>query len=61
MTYDSKIRTLEYELKQLEQQISSDTDPKYTQRHDAIISELRTLRKAQWDQDYDRVNLDDDR
>lgn len=61
MTYDSKIRTLEYELKQLEQQISSDTDPKHTQRRDVIISELRTLRKAQWDQDYDRVNLDDDR
>ncbi len=61
MTYDSKIRTLEYELKQLEQQIASDPDPKYTQRRDAIISELRTLRKAQWDQDYDRVNLDDDR
>lgn len=61
MTYDSKIRTLEYELKQLEQQIASDADPKHAHRRNTVLAELRQLRREQWDQDHDRVNLDDDR
>lgn len=61
MTYDSKIRTLEYELKQIEQQIAIDPDTKHTQRRNSILAELRQLRREQWDQEHDRVNLDDDR
>ncbi len=59
MTYTNKIRTLEQELSRLEQ--SSTTDPKNTERRNAIINELRDLRRLQWDLDHERINLDDDR
>lgn len=55
MSYENKIRVLENQLKQLE-----NTEPVDNAKIQQILNELRTLRKAQYDESQ-RVNFDDDR
>jgi hypothetical protein len=57
MSYAHQIRILEAELKQLE---NSD-DKENLKRMADIINQLRRLRREQWEEDHERVNLDDDR
>jgi hypothetical protein len=70
MPYTTRIRTLEESYRLLDDQIfqlektgSADTD-KIKKLQDAkskYLNELRIMRRAQWDHDYERVDLDDDR
>lgn len=55
MSYDNQIRILENQLKQLQNAENKDTE-----KINKVLNELRTLRKAQYD-DSQRVNYDDDR
>ena len=57
MSYDNQIRILENKLKQLEK--SSDNNDLKEMAN--IINQLRRLRRAKWEEDYERVNLDDER
>jgi hypothetical protein len=57
MSYSNQIRILEAKLKQLEQ---SD-DKKDLEKMAQIINDLRRLRKLEWEENYERVNIDDDR
>lgn len=70
MPYTTRIRTLEESYRLLDDQIfqlektgSADTD-KIKKLQDAksrYLNELRIMRRAQWDHDHERVDLDDDR
>ncbi len=55
MSYDNQIRILENQLKQLES-----IEPKNTEKISQILSELRILRRAQYEENQ-RVKFDDDR
>lgn len=55
MNYDNQIRILENQLKQLES-----VEPKNTEKISNMLNELRTLRKAQYEESQ-RVNFDDER
>jgi len=57
MGYSQEIRILETRLKQLE----TGTDKKDLAEMTKIINELRRLRKAEWEEKYERVNMEDDR
>lgn len=57
MGYSQKIRILEEKLRQLE----NGNDKEDLKKMSDIINELRRLRRAQWEEEYERVNLDDDR
>jgi hypothetical protein len=57
MSYSNQIRILEAKLKQLEQS----EDKKDLEKMAQIINDLRRLRKLEWEETYERVNLDDDR
>lgn len=57
MSYTNQIRILETKLKQLEN--SDDKDDLKTMAD--IINQLRRLRRDQWEEEHERVNLDDDR
>lgn len=55
MYYDNQIRILENQLRQLES-----VEPKNTEQISKIVNELRTLRKAQYEESQ-TVSFDDDR
>lgn len=55
MSLDNQIRILENQLRQLEC-----VEPKNTEQISKILNELRTLRKAQYDEGQ-TVSFDDDR
>jgi len=57
MGYSQQIRILEAELKQLEQ----NDDKKNPNRISQIIDQLRRLRKLEWEENYERVIMEDDR
>jgi hypothetical protein len=70
MPYKSRIKTLEESVRLLDNQIfqlqktgSADVSKVKTliETKDKYMSELRTMIRAQWDNDYERVDLDDDR
>jgi hypothetical protein len=57
MSYEHQIRILEAELKKLE----SSNDKEDLEKMSDIINKLRRLRRDQWEEEHERVNLDDDR
>jgi hypothetical protein len=57
MAYTNQIRILENKLKQLEQ----GTDKEDLKKMAEIINQLRVLRKLEWEEKYERVNMEDDR
>ena len=57
MSHENQIRILEAKLKQLEQSDDKDNLPKMAE----IINQLRRLRRAQWEEDHERVHFDDER
>lgn len=68
--YEAKIKTLEESFKQIENKINQlqktenadfDEISKLITIKNRYLIELRDLRKRQWEEDYDRVNFDDDR
>ena len=70
MPYKNRIKTLEEshrlvdnQLFQLEKSGSNDSDKiqKLRETKEKYLSELRVMRRAQWDNDHETVNLDDDR
>jgi len=70
MPYKSRIKTLEESVRLLDNQIfqlqktgSADVSKVKTliETKDKYMSELSTMIRAQWDNDYERVDLDDDR
>ena len=70
MPYTTRIRTLEESYRLLDDQIfqlektgSADTDQikKLQDAKSKYLNELRVMRRAQWDHDHERVDLDDDR
>lgn len=70
MPYKAQIRTLNETLNQLDNQISKmETNPypeeatlvTLKNKRMTVFNELRRLNKLQWDEDHERVNLDDDR
>jgi len=70
MPYKAQIKHLTENLKILDTQISKmETNPfpeeatlvSLKNRRTTIFNELRRLNKLQWDEDHERVNLDDDR
>lgn len=70
MPYTTRIRTLEESYRLLDDQIfqlektgSADTDQikKLQDAKSKYLNELRIMRRAQWDHDHERVDLDDDR
>lgn len=70
MPYTQRIKTLEESYRVLDDQIfqlektsSTDTDKikKLQDTKSKYLNELRVLRRAQWDHDHERVDLDDDR
>jgi len=70
MPYKQRIKTLEESHRLVENQIfqlekSGSTDiekiQKLKETKDKYFNELRTMNRAQWDYDHERVDLDDDR
>jgi hypothetical protein len=70
MPYKNRIKTLEESIRLLDNQIfqlqkagSADINKVKTliETKDKYMSELRTMIRAQWDNDHERVDLDDDR
>lgn len=70
MPYKAQIKHLTENLNVLDTQISKmETNPfpeeatlvSLKNRRNTIFNELRRLNKLQWDEDHERVNLDDDR
>lgn len=70
MNYREQIRTLEQYVQNIEKQITSliesnDSDMMRIQSLEAkksqYLAEVRRLNRLQWDEDYERVNLDEDR
>jgi hypothetical protein len=70
MPYTQRIRTLEESYRLLDNQIfhlektgSTDKDQikKLQDTRSKYLNELRIIRRAQWDHDHERVELDDDR
>jgi hypothetical protein len=70
MPYRQRIKTLEEshrlvenQLFQLEKSGSTDIEKiqKLKEAKDKYFNELRTMNRAQWDHDHERVDLDDDR
>ena len=57
MAYSQQIRILEAKLKQLE----SSNDKEDLEKMADIINQLRRLRRLEWEETYERVQLDDDR
>lgn len=57
MAYTNQIRILENRLKQLEQE----TDKKDLKKMAEIINQLRVLRRLEWEEEHERVNMEDDR
>lgn len=57
VAYTNQIRILENNLKQLEQ----GTDKEDLKKMAEIINQLRVLRKLEWEEKYERVNMEDDR
>jgi len=70
MPYTNRIKTLEEshrlvenQLFQLEKSGSTDSDKiqKLREAKDKYLSELRVMRRAQWDHDHNTVDFGDDR
>jgi hypothetical protein len=70
MPYKQRIKTLEEthrvvenQIFQLEKSASTDVEKLQTLKElkDKYFTELRSLHRAQWDHDHERVDLDDDR
>jgi hypothetical protein len=70
MPYKNRIKTLEESVRLLDNQIfqlqkegSADISKvkKLIETKDKYMSELRTMIRAQWDNDHDTVDVDDDR
>ena len=70
MPYKQRIKTLEESHRLVENQLfqlekSGSTDvvkiQKLKEAKDKYFNELRTMNRAQWDHDHERVDLDDDR
>lgn len=57
MAYSNQIRILENKLKQLE----NSTDKKDSEKMAQIINDLRRLRRLEWEENHERVNIDDER
>ena len=57
MAYTNQIRILENKLKQLEQ----GTDKEDLKKMAEIINQLRVLRRLEWEEEHERVNMEDDR
>ncbi len=57
MAYSNQIRILENKLKQLE----NSTDKKDLEKMAQIINDLRRLRRLEWEENHERVNIDDER
>ena len=57
MSYTNQIRILENKLKQLE----NGTDTKDLKQMAQIINDLRRLRRLEWEENHERVNIDDER
>lgn len=70
MNYREQIRTLEQYVQSIEKQITSliesnDSDMMRIQSLEAkksqYLAEVRRLNRLQWEEDHERVNLDEDR
>lgn len=70
MDYREQIRTLEQYVQNIEKQITSliesnDSDMMRIQSLEAkksqYLAEVRRLNRLQWEEDHERVNLDEDR
>lgn len=67
MSYNSEIRTLEEHIRKLENDIAgySDSDTASIKRaldkKSEYLTQLRQLRRLQWELDHETVNFDDDR
>jgi|694.fasta_scaffold11338_30 hypothetical protein len=57
VAYTNQIRILENNLKQLEQ----GTDKEDLKKMAEIINQLRVLRRLEWEEKYERVNMEDER
>lgn len=57
MAYTNQIRILENKLKQLEQ----GTDKEDLKKMAEIINQLRVLRRLEWEEENERVDMEDDR
>jgi hypothetical protein len=57
MGYSNQIRILENKLKQLEQ----GTDKKDLEKIAQIVNDLRRLRRLDWEENHETVNIDDER
>jgi hypothetical protein len=57
MSYSTQIRILENKLKQLEHS----KDKKDVEKAVQIINDLRRLRRLDWEENHERVNIDDER
>ncbi len=57
MGYSNQIRILENKLKQLENSTDKNDPEKVAQ----IINDLRRLRRLEWEENHERVNIDDER
>lgn len=57
MAYSNQIKILENKLKQLE----NSTDKKDLEKMAQIINDLRRLRRLEWEENHERVNIDDER
>jgi hypothetical protein len=57
MGYSNQIRILENKLKQLE----NSTDKNDPEKMAQIINDLRRLRRLEWEENHERVNIDDER
>jgi len=61
--FNARIRQLESQLLNIDLKIknSSGVALQLIKERNAILSELTTLRKSQWDEQHDRVDCDDER
>jgi len=64
MPYTNRIKTLEESIRMIDEQISKETDvnKRYSlqEKKDLYNKELRSMIKAQWDNDHNTVDFGDD-
>lgn len=64
--YENEIKTLEFKVEMVNSKldIALKGSPEFielTKERNTLIDKLRVLRKKQWDETYERINMDDDR
>ncbi len=64
MSYENRIKVIEDILKNLDKQIKDAAESNVTsllEKRSAAFEDLRRLKRLQWEEQHERLNVDDDR